>query len=249
MVDWILNPRSNVHVAKHRDWFTKYTEFRTTVEAPGVEILEVYGIGNVQLKVRGNNLESGGKYHNLFLKDVLYAPSSITNVFASSTEEGIRVIYNGENGFIVDHGDRELLLDRPRTQKLWLVGQPKGQTSLPMNSELRAGATWSEEERSRWEAHERGPAPKAPTLDGIFIGGLEFGQDDRSGEIALAQAAAKLFESHCKSEAPIQNQSQSQSPSQNGVHIGKRKQKRLNREKREAESRLVTATPRPRRHG
>ena len=125
MVDWIVCPVSDANVANHRDWFETYTPFRTTAIAGNGATMEVLGIGDVVLEVRAN----GDKYCSGRLSNVLYAPSSITNIFAVKRMNGGRV-NGGENGKICYNDGRELLLDRPRLQRLWLVGQKEGQTSL-----------------------------------------------------------------------------------------------------------------------
>lgn len=108
----------------------------------------------------------------------------------------------------------ELWLDRPRLQKLWLVGQQKGQTSPSSNQEAMIGLMWPALERSRWEVFQGKEAVrKAEDTEamqiGASIGGIAFSQHTYTPRIPKVGVTE----------------------TENSGHIGKRKQRRLNREK------------------
>lgn len=154
--DWIYATASNVHVANHRDWFSKYTPFPSRTEVPNGAGMEVLGIGDVQLEVNmKHDVKRGGAFHSLVLRDVLYVPDAVTNVVAALDLDDFTQCSFGGNGSITNPATGvTLLLDKPRLYKLWLVGQPLGQTSLDPSKEYWINVSWSIEERARWETHK-----------------------------------------------------------------------------------------------
>jgi hypothetical protein len=89
-VDWIFSNNSNVHVANHRAWFISFTEFKSEVFTGGVslnqndKIIKVIGIGDVELNVKTSATRKGNaSRRKLILRDVLFAPLSLTNIFGN----------------------------------------------------------------------------------------------------------------------------------------------------------------------
>lgn len=165
-VDWVYATASNVHVAKDRDWFFNYTPFPSRLSTD----LEVLGIGDVQLEVNKKQPNGeGGAYHSLILRDVLHVPETTTNVVAAPVLEDFRTCSFRGNGEITDPSTGvTLLLDMPKLFKLWLVGQPRGQTSLDVNKDYMLNARWSPDERARWEAFKsNGSASADVSVNGL----------------------------------------------------------------------------------
>lgn len=156
--DWVYATASDAHVANHRDWFFNYTPFASRTEVPNGSGMEVVGIGDVQLEVNTRRpVDGGGSYHSLVLRDVLHVPEALVNVVAAPEVEDFTSCRFGQNAEMTNPDTGvALLLDRPKLYKLWLVGQPEGQTSLDSSSAYWVNVMWSEAERARWEAHKRG---------------------------------------------------------------------------------------------
>lgn len=156
-IDWICSNISNVHVANNKDWFINFADFKTTYKhvyfsMPGTEVL---GVGDVELKLVKSASPSGKKtFNTIVLKDVLYAPANIVNIFAACTQ-----------GFAIDFTNRKIvdassgvtvgLEDVVKLPKLWLKGQPRGKTILDPANMYSISAEWSLEEQARWEAHKQ----------------------------------------------------------------------------------------------
>ncbi len=82
-IDWVYSNGSNVHVAKHLDWFTSYTPFTTSL-AKGTfdsECPSVLGVGDVSIPVKIDVKRKGrGSHGTLQLRDVLYVPGALCNI-------------------------------------------------------------------------------------------------------------------------------------------------------------------------
>ena len=154
--DWIYATASNAHAANHRDWFFNYTPFSSRTSAPDGSGMEVVGIGDVQLEVNMKSNTGEGAYHPLILRDVLHIPSGVANVVAAPVLEEFTTCSFGGGGAISNPDTGvTLLLDKPKLYKLWLVGQPRGHTSLDEQIHYWINITWSEGERLRWEQSKR----------------------------------------------------------------------------------------------
>ncbi|KAL8873258.1 MAG: hypothetical protein Q9174_001248 [Haloplaca sp. 1 TL-2023] len=176
-VDWIWSNTSNVHVANHRDWFTSYTPFSSKMGSmlKGIES-EVIGIGDVELPTKSHPTRNGPAYRKvLHLKNVLHAPGSVCNIFATSILEGYQLKAGPDGpgaGFHLisePSGTRVALIDFVKLYRVRLCGQSAQQTSLDRDSVYYINAMWSAAERSRWEAHQQreqtGPTPSLQPAD------------------------------------------------------------------------------------
>ena len=159
-VDWIFSNNSNVHVANHRGWFTKYTAFKTHIETgfSGGQSVEVEGIGDVELTTKTHSTRSGSQYqHTLVLHDVLYAPSVVCNILggpilgAHSVEIGgtVSKVTHKQTGACIG------LLDLNKLYRLRLRGQRSDQTSLDPGHVYLIRANWPPSEEALWEAFQR----------------------------------------------------------------------------------------------
>ncbi len=86
-IDWVYSNGSNVHVAKHLEWFTSYTPFTTTfsdclpISTHDSECLSALGVGDVSIPVKIDAKKRGrGSHGTLQLRDVLYFPGAPCNV-------------------------------------------------------------------------------------------------------------------------------------------------------------------------
>lgn len=158
-IDWICSNTSNVHVANHRDWFTTFSEFKTKLGSiyfgPDVGP-EVLGVGDVELELVKSVSPAGRKsFQTIVLKDVLYAPECVTNIFAGHLRTGYRVDFNHNIITAPETGLTVGLVDSLDLCKVWLKGQPRGKSSLEPDTIYMINATWAPEERARYEAHKK----------------------------------------------------------------------------------------------
>lgn len=153
--DWVFSNTSNVSVAKDKDWFFNYTPFSTTIgHIASDSKIEVIGIGDVRLEVNTPSSDPGVQaYATLVLRDVLHCPTAICNIVAFSINYEVKVhgsakcVRHEKTGVVY-------LLDSVKLWKLWLVGQPKGQSSLNQNGLFYINALWAPEERARFKAYK-----------------------------------------------------------------------------------------------
>lgn len=158
-VDWICSNTSNVHVANNKDWFTKLTEFKSQLGSiylgpkVGPEIL---GVGDVELEVV-KSVSPGGKklFRKIFLRNVVYAPTNNTNIFACSPSTGFGLDFMHGKFFLHTTHQAVGMIDVVVLTKLWLKGQPRGKSCLDPNMGYCIGATWPLEEEYRWKAHQQ----------------------------------------------------------------------------------------------
>lgn len=166
-IDWIYSSNSTAHVANHRDWFLNSTPFASKIYSPFGSGIEVLGIGDVQLEVNmKQHMDVGGAFHSLVLRDVLYAPEATTNVVAGRDLGEFSTCSLGYDGEIYNpKTGATLLLDGTRLYKLWLVGQPWGQTSLRSDRAYLITVHWPDTERARWESYKRVEGETAVVTD------------------------------------------------------------------------------------
>lgn len=152
-VDWIFSKNSNVHVAKHRDWFTIFTEFKSKL-ADGQEVL---GVGDAELEVKTHLKRKGSKSHRtLVLKDVLLVPSCVCNVLGGPILDEYGVTFGDDCGLKDSKtGGSKGLFDRVKLMKLWLVGHHKGDTSLDRDMMYWILVQWPENERMKWRFYKK----------------------------------------------------------------------------------------------
>lgn len=156
--DWVFSNTSNVSVAKDKAWFFNYTPFRTKVGhiAFASQNMEAVGVGDVRLEVNTTSSKRGIQaYTTLVLRDVLHCPTAMCNIVALSPAE-YDINLRGANDSWVKHQKSGVvyLLDKVTLWKLWLVGQPKGQSSLDPNGLYYINARWTPEERARFKAYK-----------------------------------------------------------------------------------------------
>ncbi|KAL9056958.1 MAG: hypothetical protein Q9162_002624 [Coniocarpon cinnabarinum] len=74
--NWVFSSASNVHIAKERECFIKYTPFSSTLSCEAFIGLDVDGVGTIAIPVE---LRQGE--HNFFcLREVLHCPAAFCNV-------------------------------------------------------------------------------------------------------------------------------------------------------------------------
>lgn len=108
--------------------------------------LEAIGVGDVRLEVNIPSSERGKQaYITLVLRDVLHCPDSLTNILGLGAMSGYEPRLAGPKESWLKHkaSGLTLLLDKVVLWKLWLVGQPKGQTSLEKGGLYYIDAQWS----------------------------------------------------------------------------------------------------------
>ncbi|KZF22857.1 hypothetical protein L228DRAFT_247259 [Xylona heveae TC161] len=161
-VDWVWSNNSNVHVANHRDWFTTFTEFKTQTHSLMGPGMEVQGIGDVELEVKTQDSPRGGSessHRKLVLHDVLFAPKFICNILGGPIvhDYDVDMGHGSRSGGLKDRrtGASAGLFDHNKLLKLWLVGQPKGQSSLDPDELYWINVRWPDNERSRWLTHKK----------------------------------------------------------------------------------------------
>lgn len=158
-IDWICSNSSDVHVANNKAWFTTITDFKTKLDdvhygpSRGADVL---GIGDVELEVV-KSVTPGGKktFRTLVLRDVLYAPTNITNIFACNMAPFYTLDFHSRKVLDPDTGSTVAMLDIVQLPKLWLKGQPRGKSILDPGRFYMINASWSDEERVKWETHKQ----------------------------------------------------------------------------------------------
>lgn len=165
-VDWVFSNTSDVHVATHRDWFVRYTPFRTRFgNIAGAGGTEVQGVGDVELEIRRSAVQGAGRKgsRKIILQDVLYAPGYTCNVFSNDGYGEYDYSLKSDESALLEKntGVTVGLLDKIQLWKLWLKGQPKGQSSLDPNGIYWINARWPESEKQRWMAHKRSSSAEA----------------------------------------------------------------------------------------
>lgn len=159
-IDWIFSNSSNVHVANHRAWFTKYTPFNTHLDIgmSSGPTCKVEGVGEVELTVKTHPNRGGSQHQRvLILHHVLHAPSSRCNILGMPIMDGYNVVLEPEMGRIIDEksGACAGLLDHNRLYRLRLRGQRSNQSSLDPGIANLIRANWPASERASWEASRR----------------------------------------------------------------------------------------------
>ena len=164
-IDWVFSNNSDVHVAKHLDWFTSYTPFTTTLSnalpksTRNSENPSVLGVGDVSIPVKIDIKKKGrGSHGTLQLRDVLYIPGAPCNIVGmpsdvqfswTSTGEAPSRLTDSSTGACVG------LLDLVSLYRLRLSGHSPTQTSLDVNQAYLIRANWPQSERQLWEAFKR----------------------------------------------------------------------------------------------
>nr|OQO24422.1 hypothetical protein B0A51_08641 [Rachicladosporium sp. CCFEE 5018] len=159
--DWVWSNTSNVHVANNREWFTIYTPFSTNIGSiMTLDTSKAEGVGTVELDMHLEPDTGTGetKTHKLILHDVLYAPHHICNIFASSEVPNLEIKARGKSvpaGRLEDDTTGQCIghLDLVTLYKLWLVGQPAGQSSLDPTGHYVINAYWPGVDRRAWQLH------------------------------------------------------------------------------------------------
>ncbi|EME40188.1 hypothetical protein DOTSEDRAFT_28095 [Dothistroma septosporum NZE10] len=163
-VDWILSNSSNAHVATHRDWFTTFTAFETSIyRSFSTDRCLVLGIGDVHLNVRVAPSSQGVASHKIIiLHDVLYCPELANNILGGHIHDDFPlgeattrlVDSNGKVGCVFDrievhlHGFRN-----DHKTKLWLEGHRQGHFSEGPGLTWKQ-AIWPGDEMQKWEDYK-----------------------------------------------------------------------------------------------
>lgn len=167
-VDWIYSHTSDVHVAKHRDWFTRFTEFKTGVTQTMGNAIECLGIGTVELDVKTDEtIGPNEPRRTIVLRNVLYAPTALCNILGNPIRRDYSTVIDWDTNTGVleekETGACAGLFDDSNTlTKLWLVGQPKGMSSLDPKGDYVISVQWPNSEGARWKLHQLllMPSPK-----------------------------------------------------------------------------------------
>lgn len=160
-VDWIWSNNSDVHVASHRDWFTSYTPFSTSVSGGFGNEVSVAGIGDVKLPTKTHPTKAGTAFQGtIILRDVLYAPSGVCNIIGSPIldDYDIDMDFGARAGKVNSrtNGARAGLLNLNTLIRLRLRGQTATQSSLDPDSHFFIRANWPPDERAKWESFRSG---------------------------------------------------------------------------------------------
>ena len=159
--DWVWSNLSNVHVANHSDWFVTFTPFDTFVtdiHFPDFKT-PALGIGDVELDVKVSATRRGSKSHRkILLRNVLLVPKAVCNILGNPILKYFDLVtswHENERSMLKDKrtGVCAGLIDNVRFRKLWLAGQPSGQTSLKPNTGYIINAVLPTIERDRWDQH------------------------------------------------------------------------------------------------
>lgn len=157
--DWIWSSSSNVHVAIHRDWFTSFTAFSSTITS-GSATHAVEGVGDVTLDMRRMVGAAAKAAKNkamvnstIILRGVIYVPTFICNVMGEPVRQDYSVSI-GVDKLLMDKttGRGVGLLERNEAglSKVILKGQAKGQSSLKKDDVADISVTWADDERKKW---------------------------------------------------------------------------------------------------
>ena len=158
--DWIRSNTSNVHAANDRAWFTEFTSFKSHAghfAFPG-QRLEVTGVGTVSLTLRIDALDPL-RTHTITLYNILLTPKAVCNIFATQATKDYTLPTNEptlQNVVLLRDSrtkDTVGLLQQTVLLSLWLVGKPQGHSSLEAYKMYYINATWSPQERLKYEAH------------------------------------------------------------------------------------------------
>jgi len=155
-VDWIFSNNSNAHVANHRDWFTSFTDFSTSLNGGSMKVL---GIGDVTLPVKTCPRKTGAAAQGtIVLRDVCYAPSATCNIFGSPIMDdyGVMIDYGAKGGRLTNSktGAKAAILDTVVLTRLRLKGQSPKQTSLDKDAVYMIRAEMPEKEQTRWQTYK-----------------------------------------------------------------------------------------------
>lgn len=139
-IDWIVSSSSNVHAANHRDWFTSFTDFSTTLNGGSMKVL---GIGDVTLPVKTQPDKTGAAAQGtIVLRDVCYAPSAVCNIIGFNIiDDGYNMEMRcGSGGTITEKktGARVGILDLVKLMRL--------RTEGPISE--------AEQPRQKWHVHD-----------------------------------------------------------------------------------------------
>ena len=159
-MDWIWSSTSNVHVANHRDWFTTFTPFSSTVTNRNGGTHAVEGIGDVILDVR-RMVGAAAKAarakaivnSTIVLRDVLYVPTFTCNVLGEPVRQDYDVSIGVDKVLMDKNTGRGVgLLERNAAglTKMILKGQAKGCSSVNKDEVGDISATWPDEEKKKW---------------------------------------------------------------------------------------------------
>jgi hypothetical protein len=159
-IDWVVSTGSNVHVANDRAWFTSFTPFETYLGTylSSKSRIEVAGIGTVELNVKLRTQKRGHQTNTriITLRDVLYAPHTICNIFGlpEHSDYNVELDFSQKCGSLIDiDGNRAGLVQFLKLPRLRLHAQ-RGTSSLEDGVAYMINAQWSDTERARWEAHQ-----------------------------------------------------------------------------------------------
>ncbi|EPS39505.1 hypothetical protein H072_6672 [Dactylellina haptotyla CBS 200.50] len=141
-IDWIFSTTSNVHAAKHREWFKTYIPF----EATSPENLKIVGAGTVELPVVTNK-----GCAIITLRNVVHAPSAICNIVGMDLMEVFGGQLGGGSGkvYLDEKMETWAYIDASVLFRLRLVHQSDTQTSLDPDAFYAVRASLPAEERSR----------------------------------------------------------------------------------------------------
>ncbi|CAI7644617.1 unnamed protein product [Penicillium glandicola] len=164
---WVFSNNSDTHVAKDRCWFGKdYVPFRSYVTDLTGGVVEVIGMGTVDLATMSSPTQTGPDSHSILrLKNVLHTPAMLCNIIGRPVMEDYTVICgptaSDNAGWITKNNDgSSVAYFKPMSQgpNLYQVqlGEPPlghqfGISPLFRNTLYMIHAFWSQRERRRFE--------------------------------------------------------------------------------------------------
>ena len=158
-VDWIVATNTNVHTANHRDWFTNYTPFESTVYSAigkSPEGRRVEGIGDVVLPVkRDRNATGRSAQGTLTLHNVLYVPDYFCNIFGTIDPDQNFELSGQSRVVDAKTGAKLAIIDQPCLYRLRLTGQTATETTLEPGRLYMVNARWPASEENRWIAFKQ----------------------------------------------------------------------------------------------
>ncbi|KAK4167797.1 hypothetical protein QBC43DRAFT_137198 [Cladorrhinum sp. PSN259] len=174
--DWVFSSGSNVHVARDREWFVEYHSWKSTVAGRLGGMVDVIGIGVVEVPVKQSPNRSGPQAHGkLRLHNVLHAPNAMCNIlgglstgdYAGAT---IAASKDGSEGKITDTSGRKIgyFISPEYTNLLILrlsgppVGPVVGPSSFEKEVRYMIGVTWSDHEWQKWRTYQKDLSSRQP---------------------------------------------------------------------------------------
>ncbi|KAF9695884.1 hypothetical protein EKO04_006260 [Ascochyta lentis] len=157
MHEWIMDSGASMHLCNNKKWFTEFADLPTkTVQVANTKAnLDITGGGTVTLDVQTKE----GKWNQVTLSNVLYAPDAMCNLLSISqlTNKGATGYVN-ETTFDIIHND-ELLMDATSYEGLFKLNM---YTSQPYAFAGTSPTAENNDEPEQPNATETNDEPEQP---------------------------------------------------------------------------------------